>query len=110
MPAEAVHLEETILPVDESQPEGQILAVAGADGRHPLSVAFDADLGMKASENDLPFDLRKAATDGDPRPEGNGPDCDDREYQQHDRGHQDLLSFRGHPAAPLSHVRPPGRG
>ena len=41
IPSEAVHLEESILPVDESQPERQILAVFSPDRRHALPVAID---------------------------------------------------------------------
>jgi hypothetical protein len=61
--SQEIHLEETLLSVDEAKGLRHIASIASTDGGNPEGVAFDGDGGRKPGYLDLAFELGQAARD-----------------------------------------------
>ena len=66
LPANQVHLEETILPMGEAGCKGKIIAASRRDNRNPAAVSGDCRRIAKALYRNLPIQFREARSQNQP--------------------------------------------
>ena len=110
-----IHLEETVLPVEEPERAGGVGSGGAGDRRHAERVARDGDRRGEPAKRDVAFELRQAGPELGPHVAaaadcGDGYENDERQQNAADEAHGLIIAWLGWPTSGTRTVaHPPGR-